>query len=439
MVSVDDLLQPYQQRGVNLGLERIQQLLGLLGNPHQQIPILHVAGTNGKGSVCAYLSSVLTTAGYRVGRYISPHLVDICERITINQVPIPAQRFVAVLQRVEKALKQEAEALMATPFELITAAAWLYFVEEQVEIAVIEVGLGGRLDATNVCDRSLVSLITSISREHWQILGSTLAEIAGEKAGILKPGCPAVVGCLPTEAAAVVAAKAAAKDCPLTWVQPAQVSFSPDVDQVERLDLRGRRGLRWLESNGTSYPITLQGEFQLQNSALAIAAIQILRQQGWQISDLALQRGMGLADWPGRLQTVTWRGRELLIDGAHNPDAAYGLRSYVSQTYPHQAITWVMGMMANKDHAEVLKALLKPGDRLFLAPIPDHKSADPVVLRDLALQLGENRWECYACENLEQALTQAALDLAPTDPIVFCGSLYLIGHFFSDLCPASCG
>lgn len=433
MVSVDDLLQPYQQRGVNLGLERIQQVLSLLGNPQQQIPILHVAGTNGKGSVCAYLSSVLATAGYRVGRYISPHLVDICERITINQVPIPAQRFVEVLQTVEAALERHGErhgdSLMPTPFELMTAAAWLYFAEERVEIAVIEVGLGGRLDATNVCDRSLVSIITSISREHWQVLGSTLAEIAGEKAGILKPGCPAVVGCLPAEAAAVVAAKAANLGCPLHWVKPAG-SLPSHPDRLADLDLKGSKKLRWLEAEGIAYPISLQGEFQLQNSALAIAAIQLLRQQGWPITDAALQQGMGLADWPGRLQAFTWRGRELLIDGAHNPAAAQSLRTFVNQTYPDQSITWVLGLMANKDHAEILKALLQPGDRLFLVPIPDHKGASPTDLRDLALKIGGNQWKCMAFTDLEQALTQAASLLSPRDPLVLCGSLYLIGHFF---------
>src|SRR6476646_9084330 len=200
-LNVDALLNRFGHFGVHLGLERIQRLLAELGNPHQQVPIIHVAGSNGKGSTCAYLSAVLTEAGYRVGRYTSPHLVDWCERICLNEQPIAPEVLAQVLQQVEAAIAPDQPS--PTQFEVITAAMWLYFAQQQVDIAVVEVGLGGRLDATNVCDRPLVSVITSISREHWQRLGPTIADIAGEKAGILKPNCPAVVGPLPPEAQAV--------------------------------------------------------------------------------------------------------------------------------------------------------------------------------------------------------------------------------------------
>jgi dihydrofolate synthase/folylpolyglutamate synthase len=193
--NIDEILKEFEHFGVNLGLERIKLLLAELGNPQTKVPIIHVAGTNGKGSVCAYLSAILTAAGYRVGRYISPHLVDWTERICLNEKPIAREEFVSLLEEIKATIRNRVSAAPCpTQFEVITAAAWLYFAQQQVDIAVMEVGLGGRLDATNVCDRPLVSIITSISWEHWQRLGPTIAHIAREKAGILKPGCPAICG-----------------------------------------------------------------------------------------------------------------------------------------------------------------------------------------------------------------------------------------------------
>jgi len=183
-MTIDSLLQPFQRFGVNLGLERIKNLLEILGNPQDKIPIIHVTGTNGKGSVCAYLSSILSTAGYKVGRYISPHLIDWTERISINGENIETATIENLLKYIQSLIDPQQES--PTQFEVITAAAWLYFAQEKVDIAVMEVGLGGRLDATNVCAQPLVTVITSISREHWQNLGPTVADIAGEKAGILK-------------------------------------------------------------------------------------------------------------------------------------------------------------------------------------------------------------------------------------------------------------
>ncbi|HEY9644217.1 MAG TPA: Mur ligase family protein, partial [Coleofasciculaceae cyanobacterium] len=220
LTKVDALLDRFTHFGVELGLERINRLLAALGNPQQAVPILHIAGSNGKGSVCAYLSSVLAEAGYRTGRYTSPHLVSWCERISLNGTNIAADVLLNLLQQVVAAI--DPNYASPTQFEIITAAAWLYFAQQQVDIAVMEVGLGGRLDATNVCDRPLVSIITSLSREHWQKLGPTLADIAGEKAGILKSGCPAVIAPQPPDAAAVLKQRLATLNCPAIWVKPSQ-------------------------------------------------------------------------------------------------------------------------------------------------------------------------------------------------------------------------
>jgi dihydrofolate synthase / folylpolyglutamate synthase len=419
--DIDTLLLPFHQFGVNLGLSRIQTLLTAIGSPHLAVPIIHVAGTNGKGSVCAYLSSVLSAAGYTVGRYTSPHLVDWNERICINNLPIPTAVAISTLNRVIAAI----DPTIPTPtqFEIVTAAMWLYFAQSQVDIAVIEVGLGGRLDATNVCDKPLATIITSIDLEHWQQLGDTITKITGEKAGILKPNCPAIIGTLPPDAVTVVTARVTELNCPTTWVKPAVATQNPNPTDETSLLLNS---LPWVEFAGIKYPLVLLGEMQLTNSAIAIATTEILRQAGWQISDEAIVTGMANTQWLGRIQWTTWRGDKLLIDGAHNPAAAIALRQYIDTL--NTPISWVMGMLSTKSHREIFQALLRPGDRLYLVPVPDHSSADPAELSDLAESVcGELHQTCTFAD-LTLALN-AAFSSTDTHQPVLCGSLYLLGYF----------
>ena len=430
--DITALLDSFGRFGVDLGLERIEVLLGALGHPQRRVPIVHVAGSNGKGSVCAYLSSVLGAAGYRVGRHTSPHLVSWRERICINEQLIEAADLRRVLDRVIAAIDPAQPS--PTQFEVFTAAAWLYFAESEVDVAVIEVGLGGRLDATNVVEAPLVSVITSLSREHWQRLGPTLADIAREKAGILKPGRPAVVGPLPPEAESVVKARLAELDCPVVWPHPAQ----PVGDNQARYATA---------QDSLTYPLPFPGEHQLVNSALAVEALLELRRQGWKIPNAAIVQGMGAARWPGRLQWVRWQddagqAHPLLIDGAHNPAAAEVLRRYVD-TWLIQAessssaqaqnsepgVAWLIGMLTTKDHREVFEALLRPGDSLYLVPVPEHLSADPSELAAMAKSVCPDLSHCGTHADLHQGLTALAADTASLK--VFCGSLYLIGHFFA--------
>ncbi len=465
-MDIDSILQPWQRFGVHLGLERMQKLLADLGHPHLAMPIIHVAGSNGKGSVCAYLTSVLLAAGYRVGRYTSPHLVSWHERITIDQVPIANQDLVEVLQKVQAAIPLDVVD-SPTQFEVITAAAWLYFAQAQVDIAIIEVGLGGRLDATNVVDQPLVSVITSLSLEHTQQLGDTLGKIAFEKAGIIKPHCPTVIGQIPPEAKAVFLEKVTDRQSPTTWVEPARQL--PD---------------HWAEYQGIKYPLALLGEFQLTNSAIAIATIQILQAQGWQISLEAIETGMAKTQWRGRVQWLEYQGKKLLIDGAHNPAAAIALRQYVDSvatqsvnspalrgedsndilatqpvnssalrredsndilaTQPVNSsalrrednndlvtippVSWVMGILSTKDHENIFRALLKPGDRLFLVPVPDHSSAAPEQLAKIAESVCPDLASCQVYPDVHAGLDKS---LEQPELTILCGSLYLVGHFLA--------
>lgn len=413
-MNAESILKSYQHFGIHLGLDRINQLLEKLDSPHKQVPIIHIAGTNGKGSVCAYLSSILTEAGYRVGRYTSPHLIDWTERICINQKPISPTELQAYLQRVIAATQDDTET--PTQFEIITAVAWLYFAEKKVDIAVIETGLGGRLDATNVCDTPLACVITSISLEHWQILGPTVADIAGEKAGILKSKSPAIIGELPEDARIVIEKRIQELDCPATWVKPA-------------IDLG--QGFAEYQSNQNTvtikYELPLLGKIQLMNSAMAIATIQTLQNQGWKISQTAIEKGIAKTQWLGRLQQTTWKNRQILIDGAHNPAAAIALREYVNHLKVSQPpINWVIGILATKDSDDILKALLKKGDRLYLVPVPDQNSTPPAELAALASKICPELKHCQTFPDLTTALDDAVVENNLT---VLCGSLYLVGHF----------
>lgn len=436
-MEIDAILKPFQRFGVHLGCDRIHKLLQNLDNPHLQVPVIHVAGTNGKGSVCAYLSSVLTQAGYRTGRYTSPHLVNWTERISFNEQQITTEDFCQVLLQVQNAISPNEES--PTQFEVITAAAWLYFAQQKVDIVVMEVGLGGRLDATNVCPQPLVSVITSISREHWQQLGSTVTEIAGEKAGIIKPGCPVVMGQLPPDAAEVVQTRAKELNCRIFIPKPAH-KLDHLVTTAEYQSIFSQKTIK--------YPLALAGQIQLANSALALATLEILQNQGWEkITEAGIIQGMGKTKWLGRMQWTSYTINEttyrILIDGAHNPAAAKALREYVDSLNT-KSVSWVMGMLSTKEHDKVFEELLRPHDSLYLLPVPDHSSAKPDELAALAKKICPQLNFCQTYSDLNLALDAAFSvpeldyfisnnsDIDKTkDLVILCGSLYLIGYFLS--------
>ncbi len=395
--------------GIELGLEPIRELLALMGNPHQSLQVIHVAGTNGKGSTCAYIAQMLHSSGYATGRYTSPHLIDWPERIWVRGQSITPDALNQALQKVATILEQHPQ-LQITQFEAFTAAAFGYFAQEKLDHVVVEVGLGGRLDATNVFDHPVATVITSIGFDHQDRLGDTLAEIAKEKAGIIKPGVPVVVGNLPIEALKVVEQKAKDLAAPLYWVNPAKMA---------------QEG--WCVGNFT-YTTQLLGCIQGQNSALALQVGHVLG-----LPETSMKEGLAQAQWPGRYQEVVYQGHPLLIDGAHNTEAALALRSYLGE----QPIHWIMGVLNTKSYSAMLQLLLRPGDQFSAVPVPSAATVSPVNLAQEAKRICPDLELYEAYLTLEKALATLEKEQPTNKRTVLCGSLYLVGYFLNLLNPSS--
>ncbi|RUS33402.1 hypothetical protein BC938DRAFT_471893 [Jimgerdemannia flammicorona] len=354
---------------MDLGLNRIHRLLHALNSPHTRFQTIHVAGTNGKGSVCAYTSSILQAAGYRVGRYNSPHLLEPRDAIRVDGVaPTPAE-FVLARNAVAKA-DIEAETC-AMSFELLTAAAFWWFERRGVEVAVVEVGLGGRLDATNVFERPAVSIVTAIGMDHANVLGNTVEKIAMEKAGIMKPRSRVVIAPQSEmDAKRALIQKAEELGCECVLVEPARWVGGREGWANVLVAEEGKADVREI-----SFPIPLNGHYQLENAATAVRAVHVLRTTipafaG--IKDAHIVEGMHRTRWPGRLDIVTGAAlsaqglREVIVDGAHNPAAARPLRTFVDQKLLESGATgkvrWVLAATQGKDIGEIVRLLVRPGD-----------------------------------------------------------------------------
>jgi dihydrofolate synthase / folylpolyglutamate synthase len=324
--------------GWKLGLESMQAMLAELGNPERSLRFIHIAGTNGKGSVAAMMESVFRAAGYRTGLYTSPHLVDVRERIRLNGGMISRRCLAAVIERIRPA----AEKFHATYFETLTAAALLFFIEQQADIVCLEVGLGGRLDATNVVIPD-VSMITSISFDHTEHLGGTLAEIAAEKAGIIKAGVPCIIGDLPIEAKEVIEQKCRLKKAPLIMAsQEFTVTIRDQVPGKMTLNIQGSSPL------AVPVRIAFNGQHQAKNVAVVIAACEQLRRAGWRLSSEDFQKGMRKTRWPGRFEIVHAHPT-VILDVAHNAAAIAELVTLLTKYYTQWKIIVVIGLLKDKD------------------------------------------------------------------------------------------
>jgi len=368
--------------GIKLGLETETAILEELGNPHRSCLVVHVAGTNGKGSVCAMIESVLRAAGLKTALYTSPHLVRFNERFRVSGRDIGDDELAAVMDAVEDAADRVRARTghEATFFESSTAMAFEYFRRAGVEMAVIEVGMGGRLDATNVVD-PLVSVITRIDIEHAQHLGGTVAEIAREKGGIVKPGRPVVIGGMPEEAASVIAGIAAANGA-------RTVSASDVGVTLRKRDIEGQT-VR-IESAGADYGtvrVPLLGPHQLENAATAVAAVETLGEcLGCGFTDRQVKSGLEQVRWPGRCQVLSAKPL-LVVDGAHNPGAGKVLAGAL-RSIRRKPWGLVMGMCADKDARGFAAALGKVVERVWLVPVRTERAADPKLLEAAAAAAG---------------------------------------------------
>jgi dihydrofolate synthase/folylpolyglutamate synthase len=352
----------------NFDLSRMWALMESLGNPQDAYQSLHIAGSKGKGSVSAFCASVLQEAGYKVGMYTSPHLKDFEERIQVNGVPIPRQDLVELLED----LKPHIAAIpRLTTFEIITGLGFVYFARQEVDLAVIEVGLGGRLDATNVVT-PLVSVITPLYLEHTMILGDTLAEIAAEKGGIIKPGVPVVLAPQKPEPRQTIEAIAREQEAPLVQVgrdyryRSISNTLAGQVFQVAKTEAE-------LEADPTELHIPLLGAFQVDNAAVAYAALKTAAQQGLEISEAALKQGLRKTVWPARFEVIR-QDPPVVIDSAHNPAAIVRLMEAVEGYFQDTALVVVFGISADKDLPEMYDVLL-PHTSYLICTQADHPRA----------------------------------------------------------------
>ncbi len=414
---------------MKLGLEAMRVLLAELGQPEQKFGSVHVAGTNGKGSTCAFLSSIFQQAGLRTGLYTSPHLISPVERIKLNGQSIPEAAFAAVMTQVHDAvealLKQGRLAARPTFFEHLTAAAFTYLAAQEAEVVVAEVGLGGRLDATNVL-RPAASVITNIGEDHREWLGPTLAHIAREKAGIIKPGTPVYLANTQPEAARQVLAQAAlAQRVEPQWVAPFE---------TVHLDATGRPAVRFdarLPSlEGRVCRLSLRGRHQTQNAALAAVVAQTeLRRRGVAETDIgrAIAAGLETTDWPGRLQWLE-STPPVLLDGAHNPQGAQALADFLETIGGRYLRTAVFATMRDKPAADLLSPLASGVDRLILTEVKNQPRTTPrESLEVIALGYWLPSGIVHA-PDVATALARARELTPPEGLILVFGSIYLIGE-----------
>lgn len=398
------VLEARQETRIELGLGRVRAVLKRLGDPQEKVPCFHVAGTNGKGSTCAILASVLRASGRKVGLYISPHLISVRERISINGDPIPEKAFARLLSQSLRADKGS----RLTYFEILTAVAFLWFAEKKCDVSILETGLGGRLDATNVVTSPLAAIVTSVDYDHQSFLGKTLTKIASQKTGIFKNGRPAVYPNIP------VLKKSLHRGISFVVNHPWPL-----------LSVNWRNGTQAFRSpTGDVYSLSLLGSHQGWNLSLAFAA---LKASGLSVSSSVIRRGLSSVRWPGRFESVHFGRKTLIIDGAHNPQAARALAAtWKSSPYSRGSSLWILGIMKDKDTAGVLKPWASSLREAVLVRPPSPRAMEPV---DFARAVRRAAPKARVTIERDTATAIAAWRRDPKAPktAVCAGSLYLAG------------
>ncbi len=402
--------------GIKVGLHNIKRLLELMGNPHKQLKYVHVAGTNGKGSTVAFISSILKEAGYKVGVYTSPYIQRFTERIRINDTEILKEELAGITAFV----KEKIDIMLAsgeqhpTEFEIVTAVAFQYFAEKKCDIVVLEVGLGGRFDSTNIIDAPLVSVITTINYDHMHILGDTLAEIAFEKAGIIKENCEVVLYPQIEEVHSVFLKVCSERNANLHEVDFSGLSITEF----------GIGGQSFTCGEYRSLKISLLGQHQPKNAMVALKAIEILRSLGYGISTEAIERGLAGTRWPGRLEVLLYKP-VFLIDGAHNAEGANALTQALKRYFPNKKIKFIIGIVRDKDLKPVLEAVADIAHSFITVTTGTERAMPAKELAKFIKPYCKNVTVGDTIENAVRTSLEAAAD---DDVICAFGSLYYIGQ-----------
>ncbi|HWR58873.1 MAG TPA: folylpolyglutamate synthase/dihydrofolate synthase family protein [Thermodesulfovibrionales bacterium] len=439
-------LYSLQKYGIKLGLDNTRRLLSLLGNPQGSFMSIHVAGTNGKGSTSAMIASILKTSGCKVGLFTSPHLVSFTERIRVDNKEISEQEVVDLTNEIMEIVRTESEVrsrkseaeragshelsamshepFLPTFFEFVTAMGFLYFERKGVECAVVETGMGGRLDATNVLTPK-VSVITSIGYDHREFLGQTIGEIAGEKAGIIKSGIPVVSSSQEHEALKIIAGKASEKKTPLFLYGKDFLSYvkSSDVSGI-KFDYEGGKRLKDLY-------VPLCGMHQIENASVAVKTVELVMKEG-NISDQSVKEGLARTKWPGRLELIKDPGLnyDLLIDGAHNPSASRALAEALKAFFVpfYDKVILILGIMADKDVAGIMKPLLPlASETIFTAPGYE-RAASPETLAEYASEMGFAPKVTHSMREALDLANATAKASSLRTLTVITGSFYTIGE-----------
>ncbi len=401
--------------GIMPGLERISLLSERLGSPHIKLKFIHVAGTNGKGSTCTALASVLHEAGYKTGLYTSPYVIDFRERIQLGMKMIAPEDLISCTEKVKSAIEElSSEGVKITEFEAVTAAAFLYYAEKKCDFVVLETGLGGRFDATNIIEAPLCSIITSVSLDHIGVLGDTLGKIAYEKCGIIKNGCPVITGTEQRGEALEVIKAVSEKMNSSLMLRNSRELFEIENESITGTAVKSREG---------SFQIPFSGKHQLDNMALVTGAVEILRGNGVKISPDAVINGIENARIPARTEVIS-RKPLVILDGSHNDGSTAALGYLVRNHLKNKKILAVMGMMADKDVRKSLGNLVPEFSYVIAVEPSNPRSMNCEELKGI---VGEFGVKCNAYKDPSEGIERAFSVLSQFDALIVCGSLYLAG------------
>lgn len=412
-----EYLDQVSKGGSVLGLDNMRELLKRLENPQDSLKFVHISGTNGKGSVLAYVSTVFKEAGYRTGRYISPTLFSYREKIQVNERFIGREDLARLTAKVKKIAEEMQSSGIGCPtiFEIETALAFLYFAEQKCDIVILETGLGGALDATNVITTSIMEVITSISMDHMEFLGDTLGKIALQKAGIIKPHTSVVSAMQDVEAMEVIREVCRKKEC---------VCYTVDQEQIKNISY-GYEGQSFSYKNWNNIKISLMGSYQIKNAALALEAIEVLRKLGYELSDKAVYQGMKKAVWKGRF-TVISKEPLIVMDGAHNQAAAEELVRSLKLYYPGKKFYYIFGMFRDKDYRQVIRLTAPLAEHIITVETPENPRALPA--EELKKAVAEVNPSAEAAGSLRMAVNQVMERIDKDSVVVIFGSLSFLGE-----------